>query len=92
MTDDPKKKRRQAIRAIRGYLMRYRARLVFGSFCLIVTNALLLANPWILKLAIDELEGGIPRGRLSLLAGGFVGITVVSGLFRFLMRRVIIGV
>jgi len=92
MTDDPKKKRRQAIRAIRGYLMRYRARRVFGSFCLIITNALLLANPWILKLAIDELEGGIPRERLALLAGGFVGITVVSGLFRFLMRRVIIGV
>ncbi len=92
MTDDPKAKRKQAIRVVRGYLMRYRARLVSGALCLVLTNALLLANPWILKMAIDQLEVGIPRERLAQLAGMFVAVTVVSGLFRFLMRRVIIGV
>jgi ATP-binding cassette subfamily B protein len=89
--DDPSKRRR-AIRTIVRYLLRYRGRLAFGSVCLLFSNILLLANPWILKLAIDELKTGIARDRLLVLAGAFVGITVVSGVFRFAMRRIMIGV
>jgi ATP-binding cassette, subfamily B, multidrug efflux pump len=85
-------KRRQAIRTIARYLLRYRGRLAVGSVCLLFSNVLLLANPWILKLAIDELKSGITRDRLASLAVAFVGITVVSGVFRFLMRRIMIGV
>jgi ATP-binding cassette subfamily B multidrug efflux pump len=85
-------KRRQAIGTIARYLMRYRGRLVVGGVCLVFTNVLLLVDPWILKLAIDGLKTGITRDRLMLLAGAFVAITVVSGVFRFFMRRVIIGV
>jgi len=32
------------------------------------------------------------KDRLASLAVAFVGITVVSGIFRFLMRRIMIGV
>jgi ATP-binding cassette subfamily B multidrug efflux pump len=85
-------KRRQAIRTIARYLLRYRGRLAIGSVCLLFSNVLLLANPWILKLAIDELKTGMTKDRLLVLAAAFVGITVVSGAFRFFMRRVIIGV
>ena len=88
---DPSR-RRQAIRTVARYLLRYRGRLAVGSVCLLFSNVLLLANPWILKLAIDELKAGIAKDRLLVLSAAFVGITVVSGVFRFFMRRVIIGV
>ena len=85
-------KRKRAVQSILGYLGKYRRRLVVGGICLVLTHALLLINPWILKLTIDELKTGITRERLLVLAGLFVAVTAVSGIFRFLMRRIIIGV
>ncbi|UCG52506.1 MAG: ABC transporter ATP-binding protein [Candidatus Latescibacterota bacterium] len=87
-----KQKRRKALRTIGAYLARYRKGLTIGGACLIVTNLLLLVNPWILKVTVDELKGGITRDRLLLYASVFVAVTVVSGVFRFLMRRIIIGI
>jgi ATP-binding cassette subfamily B protein len=89
---DEKKKRRNAIRTVVRYLLRYRKRLAVGGVCLVAANILLLANPWILKLAIDELKTGITKERLLYLSLAFVTVTLVSGIFRFLMRRIIIGV
>jgi ATP-binding cassette subfamily B multidrug efflux pump len=91
-TESEPSKRQQAIRTIARYLLRYRGRLAVGAVCLLFSNVLLLANPWILKLAIDELKTGITKDRLASLAIAFVGITLVSGIFRFLMRRIMIGV
>jgi ATP-binding cassette subfamily B protein len=90
--EDARARRRRAIRTIARYLLRYRKALAVGSVCLLLSNILLLVNPWILKLAIDELKTGITEKRLLFLACAFVGITVVSGVFRFFMRRIIIGV
>jgi len=74
------------------YLAKYKRRLLLGAACLVSSNILLLANPWILKIIIDSLKTGISRNRLLNLSLFFVGITVASGLFRFLMRRIMIGV
>jgi ATP-binding cassette subfamily B protein len=90
--NDERTKRRQAIGTIVRYLMRYRKRLAIGAVCLLLSNLLLLANPWILKLAIDELKSGIAKDRLLLLAVVFVAVTLLSGVFRFFMRRIIIAV
>jgi len=94
MTDESsaKEKRRRAMGVISGYLARYRRGLVIGGVCLLLTDVLLLANPWILKLSIDDLAAGTTRHRLYLYAGLFVGLTAVSGVFRFLMRRIMIGI
>jgi ATP-binding cassette subfamily B multidrug efflux pump len=85
-------KRKKAVQSIMGYLAKYRRRLVIGGICLVLTHSLLLITPWILKLTIDALKTGITRERLLLLACLFAGVTAVSGIFRFLMRRIIIGV
>lgn len=77
---------------IAGYLLRYRKGLAVGSACLVLSNVLLLFNPWILKLAIDELKTGIAAERLLFLSLGFVAVAVASGVFRFFMRRIIIGI
>jgi len=89
---DSKEKRRRAMRVIRGYLGRYRSGMAVGAVCLVLTDVLLLANPWILKLAIDDLDAGTTRERLYLYAGLFIAVTAVSGVFRFLMRRIMIGI
>ena len=87
-----KQKRQHATRVIRSYLARYRGGLIAGGVCLVLTDVLLLANPWILKMAIDDLEAGTARERLYLYAVLFVGVTAVSGVFRFLMRWIMIGI
>jgi len=73
-------------------LARYKAGLVVGSVCLALTDLLLLANPWILKLAIDGFKNGLTHERLFFYAGLLVTVSLVSGVFRFLMRRIMIGI
>jgi ATP-binding cassette subfamily B multidrug efflux pump len=90
--DSAKEKRRRAMRVVVGYLARYRRGLFVGAACLILTDALLLVNPWILKEGIDALGTGTTRARLINYAVVLVAVTVVSGVFRFLMRRVMIGI
>ena len=74
------------------YLARYRGGLIAGGICLLLTDILLLANPWILKLGIDGLKEGITRELLVRYAVLLVLVTLVSGVFRFGMRRIIIGI
>jgi len=92
VSQNSKEKRKRAIRTVRSYLARYKRGLAVGGACLVLTDLLLLANPWILKLAIDGLKTGITRGRLFGLAGLLVAVSLVSGVFRFLMRRIMIGI
>jgi ATP-binding cassette subfamily B protein len=87
-----KEKRRAALRTIFHYLGRYRGRLALGGASLIVADLLVLANPWILKTAVDALSRGVTKRELVTYAGLLVAITAVGGVFRFLMRRIMIGV
>ena len=87
-----KEKRRHAVRTVFRYLSRYRGRLALGATSLIIADLLVLANPWILKTTIDALSRGITKRELVTYAGLLVAITAVGGFFRFVMRRVMIGV
>jgi ATP-binding cassette subfamily B protein len=90
--NNSKEKRRRALRTVRRYLARYRGGLFAGGICLLLTDILLLANPWILKLGIDGLDAGITREQLIRYALLLIAVTLVSGVFRFGMRRIIIGI
>src|ERR671918_192778 len=74
------------------YALRYRRRFLLGFACVLVTTAIALLSPWILKYAIDDLNAGVTRAKLGFYALILLGIAVVGGLFRFLMRRIIIGI
>ncbi len=74
------------------YLGRYRGRLALGAASLFAADLLVLTSPWILKTTIDALARGITKRELVTYAGLLVAITAVGGLFRFLMRRIMIGV
>jgi ATP-binding cassette, subfamily B, multidrug efflux pump len=73
------------------YLLRYRRAFLTGLTCVIVTTAIQLLAPWVLKSAIDDLNTGVTRGKLAMYAGLLLAIALVGGFFRFLMRRILIG-
>ncbi len=73
------------------YVLRYRRQFAVGLVCLFLTTALSLAGPWVLRFAIDDLTADVTRGKLGLYAGLLLGLAVVGGVFRFLMRRLIVG-
>jgi ATP-binding cassette subfamily B protein len=78
-------------RRLFAYLIRYRRSFALGFVCAVLTTAISLASPWVLKHAIDDLGGGVTMSKIRLYAIGFLALAAVGGLFRFLMRRIIIG-
>jgi ATP-binding cassette subfamily B protein len=73
------------------FLLRYTRAFLLGLGCVVVTTAIQLLSPWVLKNAIDDLNRGVTRPKLALYAALLLGIAIVGGLFRFLMRRILIG-
>jgi ATP-binding cassette, subfamily B, multidrug efflux pump len=71
--------------------MRYRRAFAVGFLCVIVTTSISLTGPWVLRYAIDDLEAAVTPAKVRLYAAALLGLAAVGGLFRFLMRRIIIG-
>ncbi|MBI4263824.1 MAG: ABC transporter ATP-binding protein [Acidobacteria bacterium] len=78
-------------RRLLGYALRYRRAFLLGFFCVVATTAIGLASPWVLKYAIDDLQGGVTAAAIRFYAVALLALGTVGGLFRFLMRRIIIG-
>lgn len=75
------------------YLARYRSRLLWGSLMVLLTNAAAVITPWVLREAVNTLQSGAATRRLVVIyAVAIVAVSVVEGTFRFLMRRIMIGV
>jgi ATP-binding cassette subfamily B protein len=76
---------------LRHFIVRYRGRLTLGLSCVVLTNAITLAGPWILKHAIDDLNAGISDEKLIYFGALIVGAALASGATRFITRRALIG-
>jgi ATP-binding cassette subfamily B multidrug efflux pump len=74
------------------YFARHQRALVLGFLCILATTAIQLLSPWVLKYAIDDLTAGVTRGKLAFYAAALFGVALVGGFFRFLMRKIVIGV
>jgi len=81
-----------AFRRLLPYALRYRRPFLTGLACVFITTAIQLVSPWVVKHAIDDLNSGITHGKLRLYAGLVLGIAVAGGTFRFLMRKIIVGI
>jgi ATP-binding cassette, subfamily B, multidrug efflux pump len=73
------------------YLVRYRRAFVLGLLSVVATTSLSLAAPWVLKYAIDDLSSGVTLQKVRWYAVALLALAAAGGVFRFLMRRVIIG-
>ncbi|MGH9349068.1 MAG: ABC transporter ATP-binding protein, partial [Vicinamibacterales bacterium] len=74
-----------------GYVARYRRPYLAGLACGVVATAFSLTAPWVLKHAIDDLVAGVTTGKVRLYAFALLALAVVGGVFRFLVRRVVMG-
>ena len=87
-----------AASALIPYLLRYRQRFALGSVFLVLSAAITLLSPWVLKHAVDSLAerlGADPVSAagpsMAFFAAALVGLALAGGVCRFLMRRIIIG-
>lgn len=80
------------LKRLKKYIARYKKPLLVGCAFVVVTNFFALLGPWVLKSAIDSLEEEIATQILTMYAALLVGVALAEGIFRFLMRRTIIGV
>ncbi len=74
------------------YLQHHRARLLAGFVCILLTNIFLLATPQVMGYAVDRLTESVTREKLATYGAAIVGLAICEGVFRFFMRRLIIGV
>jgi ATP-binding cassette subfamily B protein len=81
----------RALRRLLPRLFRYKRPFLIGFLCVALTTGVQLLSPWVLRYAIDDLTGGVTRGKLAFYAGTLLGLALVGATFRFLMRRIIIG-
>jgi ATP-binding cassette subfamily B protein len=58
----------------------------------VLTNAITLTQPHVLRLAVDDLYRGVTSAKLARYALVLFGIAVVGGVFKFLMRHYVIGI
>ena len=74
------------------YLKKYQAKIIIGATMVLLTNIVAVVSPWILGNAIDRLYLEVSRDILLYYASLLIAASAVEGLFRFLMRRTLIGV
>jgi ATP-binding cassette subfamily B protein len=82
----------RVLKGLQGYLSPHRARIAAGFLCVILTNLFLLAMPQVMGNAVDSLKESVTREKLAFYAALIIGLAACEGIFRFLMRRLIIGV
>jgi len=70
----------------------HRRQLLLGMLCLVATTAFSVANPWVLRHAIDDLALALTRDKLWGYAGVILALVCVEGVCRYGMRMLLIGV
>ena len=70
---------------------RYRRAFLVGLLCVVASSSIALTGPWVLKYAIDDLNRGVTSAKVQLYASVLLLLAAIGGLFRFLMRRIIVG-
>ena len=73
------------------YLARSRRAFLIGFACVVVTTSVALVVPWVLKYAVDDLSAGVTLDKVRFYAAALLGLAALGGVFRFFMRRIIIG-
>ena len=74
------------------YVKKYKKQILVGIFMVLCTNLTAVISPRILGHAIDELRHQIRPATLLYYAALIVAASVLEGIFRYKMRRILIGV
>ena len=74
------------------YLRRYRREYAWGALVTVLSNAVWIFFPLVLRSAVNDLSHGVTRAKLFHFAGILVGLALVKGFFLFWTRWIIIGI
>jgi ATP-binding cassette, subfamily B, multidrug efflux pump len=80
------------LRPLFSYMRRYKWGYLWGSLCVVGTNAVYVLFPKVLEKAIDGLRSGLTHRKLLLFVGALVAIGIVKGLFLYAQRWILIGI
>jgi ATP-binding cassette, subfamily B, multidrug efflux pump len=72
-------------------MWRQRRSFLLGFLCVLGSTSISLTAPWILKLAIDDLTAAVTIDKARMYAAAIVALAAGGGVFRFLVRRIIVG-
>jgi len=79
-----------SIGILRPYFIKYKKYWLAGFLAVAMTDIFMLVGPWILRNAVNALEKNVTRGQLALYAGAIIAVTLISAVFRFIMRQTMI--
>jgi ATP-binding cassette subfamily B multidrug efflux pump len=79
------------LRKFARYFRPYKKSLIVGILCILASVVAGLLIPLIVGQAVDDLMTGVTWGKLTRYSAVILGVSVVSGTFLFLQRRILIG-
>ena len=74
------------------YLRRYRRGFLWGGVSAVLSNAIWILFPQVLRVAIDDLNQGVTQQKILRYALLLVAVSLTKGVFLFLTRWIIIGI
>jgi ATP-binding cassette subfamily B protein len=74
------------------YLKRYKQALFWGGVSVVLSNAIWILFPQVLRVAINDLNSGVTQQKILNYAGLLVLVSIGRGIFLFLTRWVLIGI
>ena len=80
------------LRPLVPYLKRYRSGLFWGALCVLLTNAIAVQFPQVLRHATNDLHAGVTTQKLTKYALAVIAVFVAKGIFQFLTRWIVIGI
>jgi ATP-binding cassette subfamily B protein len=82
----------KSLRPLVPYLKRYRGGLMLGAICILLTNAIAVQFPQILRYATNDLTRAVTAEKLTKYALAIVAVFLLKGVFQFLTRWIVIGI
>src|ERR1700733_6661143 len=74
------------------YLKRYKRAFFWGGVSVVLSNAIWILFPQVLRVAIDDLNHGVTQQKIFRYAALLVAVSLAKGVFLFLTRWIIIGI
>jgi len=73
-------------------MRRYRRSFFWGGVSVVLSNAIWIFFPQVIRIAIDDLNVGVTQKKIWLYASLLVAVSIAKGIFLFLTRWIIIGI
>src|SRR6201992_2153595 len=89
---DGEKRMLSDLKTLGPYPKRYRRGFFWGGVSVVLSNAIWILFPQVLRVAIDDLNHGVTQQKILRYAGLLVAVSLAKGIFLFLTRWIIIGI